>query len=123
MISGNSMEQLFAMLTESDKEVIPRIIMLNSSDKVWKETITKAIDKDRILFKSDSYVITYRRYLSDGYEVKEFKGCLDVALNNILACVKESDNMVITVKNLSYNYIKGRRAQANIKLVYIVLQS
>lgn len=121
--SKNNVNELLSILTESDKEAIPRIIMVNCNNKLWKQTIAEAIDRDRILFKSDSYVITCRRYLGDGFEVREFKGQLSLTLQSILTCIDEIDNMVITVKNLSYIYIKGKKLQKIIKLVYIIIQS
>jgi len=111
------------MLTESEKEAIPRIIMVNSNNKLWRQTIAKAIDIDASTFKSDNYVITCRRYLNDELEQDEFKGSLKLSLHNALTHIDDTDNMIISVENLAYKYLKGMRLQKSIKLVYIVLQS
>jgi hypothetical protein len=127
MKSDNSIntlnEILFTMLSESDKEVIPRIIMVDNRSKLWRLTVSKAIDLDSAIFKSDDYILTCRRYLNDELELRKFKGNLNLALHNVLTCIDDTDNMIITVENLVHKYFKGKKIQRSIKLVYIVLQT
>jgi len=127
MKSDNSMNELnkilITMLSESDKGAVPRIIMVGSRNKLWRQIIAEGIDLDSGMFKSSEYVLSCRRYSNDELELKKFNGCLKLALHNLLTCVKDTDNMIITVENMVYKFLKGVRVQRTIKVVYIVLQN
>lgn len=119
--SKDKLNELLSMLTQSDKEAVPRFVMLDQGNNKWREDITKAIDLDMNIFKSDNFVLTCKRPLDDKAEPMEFKGNLYLALHNVLAYVDENESMVITVQNIVSKFIKGVKATRTIKLVYIVV--
>lgn len=119
----DKLNELLSMLTQSDKEAVPRIIILDQSNNKWKEDITKAIDMDINIFKTNNFVVTCKRSLDNGAEPMEFKGNLCLALHNVLSYIDKNESMIITVQNIVSTRIKGVKATRTIKLVYIVLQS
>lgn len=119
----DKLNDLLSMLTQSDKEAVPRIIILDQSNNKWKEDITKAIDLDMNIFKSNNFVLTCKRPLDNAAEPMEFKGNLCLALHNVLSYVDKNESMVITVQNIVSTRVKGVKATRTIKLVYIVVSN
>jgi hypothetical protein len=120
--SKNTFYELCTMMTESEIGLVPRVIMVNSSNNSWRQEITKAIDLDRNIFKGSNFVLTCKRHLNGKCEEFKFKGDLDLSLHNVLASVKSNDNMLITVENIVTSFIKGRKIEKTVKLIYIVFQ-
>jgi len=120
--SENLLSQLLITLTESDKKARPRIIMINSNNKRWRQMIINAINLDKSIFKDNNYFLTCKRYLDNKLELKTNKGEIQISLNNILDTVNSTDNMIITIENSMFKFFKGIWAEKSIKLVYIILQ-
>lgn len=121
-VNNYKLEELFTMLSESDKEAVPRIIIVKNN-KLWREEITSGVNQDISIFKSNNFVVTCKRHLDDELESNKFKGDLYLALHNALTYLDETDNMIITVENIISKFVRGAKASRTIKLVYIVIHS
>lgn len=116
MSTKKAFDKAISLLYDSDTESIPRLVIVNSDVKA---SINKAIDMDRNIFKSDSFILTCQR--GEEFETIQLKGSLNLTLHNILASAGYAKNMILTVENVISKFVKGHKVERTIKLIYVVI--
>jgi hypothetical protein len=118
----SNLNKLINIVNCSDDTVICRVIIINDN-KSWRKSILDAINVDHTLYTSKNYDITCERFNNDEYVKSEFRGCINILIENMLNAMESLECMLITISNTNYSYNKQKGILQKSSFVYSVLQN
>jgi len=117
-----NLAKLINIVNCSNDTVICRVVIINDN-KSWRKSILDAINVDHTLYTSKNYDITCERFNNDEYIKCEFRGCINVQIENMLNTMDILECMIITISNTNYSYNKQKGIMQKPSFVYSVLQN